>query len=204
MTKPVPDGYMEDGQGRLIPVDAIKPIDLARDALVREIAEKARAMSGQLKALKQSTFADIEAFVDMSAEQYGINLGGAKGNVTLLSFDGRIKILRATDDQIVFDERLQAAKALIDECLNEWTASAGPELRAIVDRAFEVDKAGKLSTSRVLSLRRVDIKDARWQEAMRAISDSIQIVGSKSYVRVYERIDDTDRYRQIPLDVAGA
>jgi hypothetical protein len=29
------------------------------------------------------------------------------------------------------------------------------------------------------------------------------VVGSKSYIRVYERIGDTDQYRPISLDIAG-
>jgi hypothetical protein len=55
----------------------------------------------------------------------------------------------------------------------------------------------------VLGLRRLDIKDARWLKAMAAISEAVQVVGSKSYIRVYERIGDTDQYRAIPLDIAA-
>jgi hypothetical protein len=32
-----------------------------------------------------------------------------------------LKIQRNIAEHIVFDERLQAAKQLIDECLKEWT-----------------------------------------------------------------------------------
>jgi len=201
---PSPDGYMRDGQGRLIPVETVKPIDLARDELVQQIVTAARAMSRALSEFKKSTFSDIGAFVELSAEQYGAKLGGTKGNVTLLSFDGRFKVLRAYQDDITFDERLQAAKALIDECLRDWTREAGPEIRALIDRAFEVDKHGRLNTGRILALRRVDIKDDRWRRAMDAIGESIQVVGSKGYIRVYERVGETDRYEPIPLDVAGA
>ena len=38
----------------------------------------------------------------------------------------------------------------------------------------------------VLALRRLNIEDKRWQRAMTAISDAIQITGSRSYLRVYE------------------
>jgi hypothetical protein len=37
-------GYMQDAAGRLVPVDSIKPIDLERDKLVREIAAHAIAL----------------------------------------------------------------------------------------------------------------------------------------------------------------
>ena len=100
-------------------------------------------------------------------------------------------------------KRLQAAKALIDECLKDWTASASSELKAIVNGAFDADKQGNISTTRVLALRRLDIKDPRWLKAMTAIGEAIQVVGSKAYVRVYKRIGDTDQYQQIPLDLAA-
>ena len=77
------------------------------------------------------------------------------------------------------------------------------EIKALIDRAFEVDKEGRLNTGRILTLRRVNIDDARWHQAMQAIGDSIQVVGSKSYVRVYRRKGDSDVYEQISLDIAG-
>lgn len=199
-----PTGYKHDGQGRLVPIETIKPIDLARDDLVQQLVEEARVASCALGAFKSKAFDDIQAFVELSAEQYGAKLGGQKGNVTLMSFDGRYKILRACQDNITFDERLQAAKALIDECLRDWTKDTGPEVRALIDRAFEVNKEGKLNEGRILALRRVEIKDARWKRAMDAIGESVQVVGSKSYIRVYERVGNSDRYEPIPLDVAGA
>ena len=102
-----------------------------------------------------------------------------------------------------FDERIQAAKSLIDECLNEWSAGSRPELRTLIERAFNVDKEGNLSTSRILGLQRVEIKDERWLKAMQAISESVQVVSSKSYVRLYERIGDSDQWQPIALDMAG-
>ncbi|NYT80915.1 DUF3164 family protein [Alcaligenaceae bacterium] len=200
----IPEGYKQDAQGRLIPEDSIRPIDLERDLLVAQLVDGAKQCAAELREYKARAFADIAAFVELSAEQYGARVGGTKGNVTLMSFDGRYKVQRAHDESITFDERLQAAKALIDECLRDWTKSTGPEIRALIDRAFEVGKTGQLNTGRILALRRVNIDDPRWQEAMQAISESVQVVGSKAYIRVYERQGDSDRYVPIPLDVAGA
>lgn len=202
-TSRIPPGYRADGQGRLVPLEAIKQIDLLRDDLVVKIAEQAKAQSQQLAAFKEQSFADISAFVEISAEQYGVVIGGRKGNLTLYSFDQRYKVIRAVDETLVFDERLQVAKALIDECLADWTSNARPELKAIIDRAFEVDKAGNINTDRVLGLRRLETKDERWLRAMQAISDSTMVSASKSYMRVYERVGQTERYEQIPLGMAG-
>lgn len=199
----IQEGYRKDAKGHLVPVDLIKPIDLARDELVTELVKKAKSVSALLGEFKASAFGDIKAFVEMSAEQYGASIGGKKGNVTLLTFDGRFKIIHAVQDSIKFDERLQAARALIDECAAEWTQDARSEVRVLVNEAFRTDKAGEISTGRVLGLRRLEIQDGRWQQAMRAIGEAVQVVGSKSYLRVYERIGDSDQYAPIPLDIAS-
>ncbi|MCR4537344.1 DUF3164 family protein [Pseudomonas sp. 18.1.10] len=199
----IPEGFLQDAKGHLVPVVLIKPIDLARDELVSELVKKAKNVSALLGEFKASAFGDIKAFVEMSAEQYGAAIGGKKGNVTLLTFDGRFKIIHAVQDSIKFDERLQAARALIDECAAEWTQGARSEVRVLVNEAFRTDKSGEISTGRVLGLRRLEIKDGRWQRAMQAIGEAVQVVGSKSYLRVYERIGDSDQYAPIPLDIAG-
>lgn len=199
----IPAGYRINAQGHLIPESLIKPIDLERDRLVQHLVDRASELSGELADFKAVAFGDIEAFVDLSAEQYGAKLGGKKGNVTLLSFDGRYKVIRAVQEGIAFDERLQAARALIDDCLSEWTEGARPEVVALINDAFRTDTKGEIRTARVLALRRLEITDERWQRAMQAIGEACQVVGSKSYIRVYERIGDTDQYQPISLDIAG-
>jgi len=199
----VPAGYWKDGEGRLIPESMIKPIDRARDDLVREMVDNARVLSAALAKFKSKAFGDVGAFIEMSGEQYGVKLGGTKGNVTLLSFDGRFKVVRQIQEALVFDERLQAAKALIDECLQEWTAGSRDEIKALINDAFQVNKEGKINTNRVLGLKRLDIRNERWGRAMQAISDSVQVAGSRPYIRIYERIEDTEQYRPISLDLAA-
>lgn len=199
----IPAGYKADSMGRLVPIDTIKDIDLARDDLVMELIHEAQDLNKRLLAFKEKAFGDIQAFIELSAEKYDAKIGGRKGNVSLISYDGKYKILRANQDHIVFDERIQAAKALIDECIKDWTSDARSEIKALIDRAFEVDKEGNLNTGRVLTLRRVNITDKRWRDAMQAISDSVQTVGSKSYIRVYVRKADTEQYDQLSLDIAA-
>ncbi len=203
MGNAIPAGYWRDGEGRLIPENMVKPIDKARDDLVRELVGKAKAASAVLADFKAKAFGDIGAFVEMSGEQYGVKLGGVKGNVTLLSFDGRYKIVRQIQEHLVFDERLQAAKQLIDECIQAWTESSSDEIKALINDAFQVNKEGNINTARVLGLKRLNINDEKWLRAMQAIADSVQVAGSKPYIRIYERVGDTNQYQPISLDVAA-
>ena len=199
-----PEGYKKNPQGHLIPIEMIKPIDQIRDDLVLQLVHKAKGVSAALAEFKEYAFGEIADFVSLSAAEYGAAIGGQKGNVTLTSYDGRFKIQRAMSETINFDERLQAAKALIDECLTDWTQDARAELKTLINDAFRADKEGNINTNRVLGLRRLNIGDQRWQNAMAAIGDAVQVTGSKAYVRFYERVGQTDKYEPIALDVAGA
>ena len=136
-------------------------------------------------------------------EQYGVATGGEKGNVTLTSFDGRYKVVRHMQERIVFGEQLMAAKELIDQCVTTWSAGASDNIRALVQHAFQVDKEGKINTSRVLSLRRLAIDDPAWLDAMSAIADSMHTTGTTAYIRFYERTDTQAPWRAIVLDMAG-
>lgn len=195
--------YMEDAQGRQVPVSMIKKFDLKRHDLVCSIMQRAFAERERLAEFKQQVWEEIQSFVDESAKDSGAKkLGGKKGNITLTSFDGRYKLIVAVNDGILFNEKLQIAKQLIDECISKWSKNARPELKVLVDDAFNVGKNGLVSTGKVLGLRRLNITDATWRRAMDAITESIQVVSSKTYMRFYERQDD-ESYKQIPLDVAS-
>jgi len=203
-TQAVPAGYRQDSAGRLVPEDSIRQIDLLRDDLVRRIAERAERLGQELRQFKEDTLSEIAAFVETSAQEYNVKLGGTKGNVQLTSYDGKYRILRANHDSMTFDERLLAAKELIDECLRDWSGRPGVPngLIVIANKAFRRNAAGEISVSRVLDLRSHDIDDPRWQKAMEIITDSIRVQASITYLRLYKRAGQTDQYDQLPLDIA--
>lgn len=193
--------YMENAVGHLVPIEQIKAIDLARHELVTEVATAFLEAKKSLQKLKEKTVGDIEAFIQMGAEEYGVQVGGKKGNVSLYSYDGKYKLHRQISEYLVFDERLQAAKCLIDECIKDWSQGANANITVLVNAAFEVDKQGKINVGRVLSLRQLKIDDDRWKRAMEAISDSLQVVGSKAYIRLYER-GANGEYNAVSLDMS--
>ena len=200
---PIPDGYMQDAKGALWPVENIREIDRLRNDLVGEIVAKTKLQSEALAKFKAAVFGDIEAFVQLSGEKYGVAMGGKKGNVSLLSFDGRYKVQRAVSESLAFDERLQIAKELVNQCIHLWSEGSRSEIRALINDAFQVDKEGRVNVARILSLRRLEITDDKWLTAMKAIGESIQVAGSKTYFRVYERVGDSEQYQPISLDIAA-
>ncbi len=194
--------YMEDGQGRLVPLDMVKEIDLTRDSLVRQLVQKAQGLQTDMINFKETSLSEIKSFVDLSAMEWDVVIGGKKGNIILYSFDGRYKVQVQISENLVFDEQLQIAKKMIDECLTKWTQKSSSEIKVLINDAFQVDKAGRINAKRILSLRRLDIKDKLWRKAMDAISASLQVVDSKEYFRLYKRTGQ-NKWQPISLDMAA-
>lgn len=202
-TETQPEGYMRNAVGHLVPTDQVREQDMLRDQMVNELATQAITLHAALRDYKTRALSEIDDLVQIAADRYGTAVGGRKGNVSLLSYDGRFKIQRHIADRIAFTEELESAKALINDCIDRWSQGANPHIRALVDRAFRTDTKGQLKTSSVLELLRLEIDDDGWRGAMEALKDSIHTVGTSVYVRVYQRIDVTDQYRAIPLDLAA-
>ncbi|MFN3994864.1 MAG: DUF3164 family protein [Tabrizicola flagellatus] len=196
--------HMRDSKGALVPLNMVKPQDQLQDELVRKIMGYAIALSEQVSRFKAHTFDDIGGFEALLAQEYDAKIGGTKGNKTIMSFDGLFKVQVQVADNVVFGPELQIAKALVDECLNEWAEGARDEIRAIVTRAFNTDKEGQINRSEIFMLLRLEIEDERWQRAMKAIRDAMRIVGSKTYVRCYRRETFDGPWQAVSIDLAKA
>lgn len=199
----IPAGYWRNSIGALIPAAKVKDIDKDRHRTVTQLCEQAKQESARLAGFKLSAMAAVNEFIERSLAEYDVKAGGKKGNVTLVTFDGRYKIVRQMQESLEFDERLQAAKALIDECVRDWSKGSNANMKVLVNDAFKVDRAGLISTTSVLRLRSLEISDEKWLRAMDAISDSIRVASTKPYIRFYERVGESDSYSPISLDVAA-
>jgi hypothetical protein len=191
-------------KGEKLPIGAVKPQHVMEDQFVRDEVSHAIALSEQLSRFLAHFFTNYGAYQDLLSEKYDATVGGPKGNSTMSTYDGKFEIKVQVADQISFGPELQIAKTLVDECLTDWTASAGDEIKAVVTRAFNTDKAGQINRAALYSLLRLEIADARWRRAMEAIRDSMRVDGTKTYVRFF-RYDTPDGRRQaITLDLADA
>ena len=196
--------YMTDQSGKLVPVALIKETDKLMDQTVRTMMGFASALSAQIARFKGHCFDDVGALQDLLAEKYGTKVGGAKGNITLTNFDGTMKVTVQVQEQLTFGPELQAAKALVDECIEGWSEGASDNIRALVNHAFQVDKEGQINRAALFQLRRIEIDDDRWKRAMEAVTDSMRVSGSATYVRFYQRKTPQDRWQAVSIDLATA
>ncbi len=196
--------YIRDAKGSLVPLASVKAADLLMDETVRGILDQARALSATIAAFKSETFERVGALQALIAQNYGGTVGGKKGNITLMSFDGCMKVQVQVADLLEFGPELQAAKGLIDACLTDWAVGSAVELQALVNRVFQVDKEGKINRAELFMLLRVEIADERWVRAMDAIRDSIRVIGSRTYVRFYQRPAPDAAWSAVTIDLAAA
>lgn len=209
---PIPSGrreidgteYVQDAKGGWVPVSVVKPQDLLMDEVVRKVMGFAVALSNQIERFKGHTVTDLGEFEALLEQEYNCTVGGAKGNKTFTSHCGTMRVRVQVQDHIDFGPELQIAKGLIDQCLNEWSADARPELRAIVTRAFNTDKEGQINRTEIFMLLRLDIEDRRWQGAMAAIRDAMRVVGSKTYIRFQTRRSTDAEWETVTIDLAKA
>ncbi|AZE35259.1 DUF3164 family protein [Pseudomonas chlororaphis] len=198
----IPAGFVRNAIGHLVPVDQVREQDKLRDQVAAELAEAAKKLHLDLKNFKKKSLGDIADLISIAGERYGVQMGGKKGNVTIATYDGKYKVVRSHADRLTFTEEMEVAKVMVYDCIKTWSKGADNHLLAIVDRTFSPNRNGQIKTSDVLDLLRLEIDDDTWKAAMKAVKDSILVSGSAVYIRVYERVNGTDEYRAIPLDLA--
>lgn len=198
----IPEGYMRNALGHLVPEDQVREQDKLRDHVARELAQEAEDLHARLKAFKAKALGDIADLVTIAAERYDVQLGGKKGNVTATTYDGEYQVTRSYAERVSFTEEVEAAKTLINDCIMRWSEGANPHIRALVDRAFRTDSQGQIRTSAILELLRLEIDDEEWQRAMTALKDSMQSAGTAVYIRVYKRVDRAGQLKPISLNLA--
>lgn len=196
--------YMTDAKGSLVPINLIKPVDKLEDEIVRKIMKYATDLNVQITRFRGHTMTDLGEFDALLDQEYSTKKRGKKGNRTYSTFDGLQKVVVQIQDTIDFGPQLQQAKTLLDECMNEWAANARPEIQAIITRAFNTDKEGKVNRSEIFMLLRLDISDERWLEAMRAIREAMRVTSSKEYVRFYTRDAIQDPWKSVTINLAVA
>ncbi|PZO64582.1 MAG: sulfate transporter [Paracoccus denitrificans] len=196
--------WMMDGVGKLTAIESIPAQKKLRDELVRKEFGFALAISDQISRFRAHVINNLEGFDALMAQEYGVKVGGEKGNRTYTSYDGLWRIEVKVQPRIAFGPEMGAAKALFDECMREWSEDTPAELRSIVTNAFDVDREGAINRTNVHILLNVDSADERFQEGQRALRDAMYVISSKEYVRFSRRASHRDKWSGVTIDLASA
>jgi hypothetical protein len=194
---------LTDAQGQQVPIQYVKPYDRARDKAARRILTRFLNASQYLAKVKADTLADIEA-LQTSTFPEAAHLGGAKGNLQFMSFDGLIRIRTEAKTLIEFDDRFRRAQELIFSYLDDLTGGTNhKDVATIIKAAFKPTAGGMLSRVKVTGLTRLSITHPKWVEAMDIIRECQFVKAGKSYLYCETKASSNDDFEMIPLDIAA-
>jgi len=201
----IPEGWIMNGLGHLVPVESVAPAILDEDAFVRELFAKAEAVEKALAEFRAAAFGDVEAFRSLAMEKYGLDRVSPTGYADLRSFDGRLSVQLSVGKKIVFGSDLDAVKALFDSCLNRWTDGMNKHAKALVEMAFRKDRKGEINADKLWELTSLSVEgeaDAEWDEAVRALKAAARWVATRPYLRFY-RQEKSQKPEMVRLDFSA-
>ncbi|MGB3408599.1 MAG: DUF3164 family protein [Jannaschia sp.] len=193
-----------DPKGRLVPASLVKDSDKLIDAQVREIFAHGLRLMAEIARFRGHCFDDIGSLRELLAEDYGLKRGGAKGNTSFTSYDGTIKVEVRIADQIAYGPELQVAKGLMDEYIEEVSEGVPDAVRALLEHAFEVGSTGHVNRSALYGLRRLNVQHPKWDMAMKAIADSMRVMGAKETFVISVRRSPEENFAALPINLANA
>lgn len=194
--------YWLDSSGKEIPLEAIDDEIKAEDELVEQLIGKAKDLQGIIKERKAEMSNLINTHLAAKAAKFKKEW---KGNAVFRDFSKEKAIYKKIGRFISFDNNLQLAKQLIDECFVAWGGNSNSNLVAVVNKAFDVNNAGKVDVKEILCLRKIKISGEKadtWKQAMDLIADSITVQSTKDYFYFQEK-DEKGVMRTIVLDFSS-
>lgn len=186
-----------DPQGLEIPPSRVTKQEKAREHTVDRVFAEVWKLRKALIAGKQQITGLVENHLDEFARQ--AKLDGWKGNASITNFGNDLRIERSVNELLDFTEEIGLAQQKIGECIRRWSDKANRNLRLVVDDAFRTDSKGKLNKKRIIGLKRLEIDDETWKEAMALIDDAIRIVDSRIYYTFHVK-DETGNWLSVSLN----
>jgi len=198
---PVPEGYMRDSQGRLVHESTLSEADAMRKRLVTDLVSRAIGEAAAVTKFVEAAYAELYSFCQLSAERFGVRWGETD-SFSMTSICGRFKIACDVDQGIAINESVGAAKALLDECLSDWSAGGKPQAVALLANTFRPTRNGKLSLTRLFDLLRNRDKpefvgEEKFQRLCDALEAAIQTTGKRRYMRFYARRTPADKWEMV-------
>lgn len=198
---PVPAGYLRDSQGRLVHESAVGEADAMRNRLVADLVARAVAKAEEVSGFFETAYNELYAFCQLSAERFGARWGETD-SFQMTSICGRFKVQCDVDQGVAINESVGAAKALLDECLADWSAGGKPQAVALLANTFRPTRNGKLSLTRLFDLLRNRDKpefvgEEKFQRLCDALEAAIQTTGKRRYLRFYARRTPADPWKMV-------
>lgn len=163
-----------------------------------------RALSDQIKTVKDATFGNFAAVLDMKAEVVGFKEDGQYSH-TFTNSDSTLRITLGVNTVDGWTDMAESGIAMVRRYLESLaTDDKTAALVKAVMKLLSKDRQGNLNASKVLQLQKMaeDSKDEQFIEAVKIIRESYQPTETRRYIRAQYRDDTTgNAWRNIPLSI---
>lgn len=173
--------------------------------LAIELVEDAKSLHDLMAEQKARMFQKAEQYVEAVLAEYNAKKRkNSRGTFTAESLDDRFKVELSIANLLRVNANVMAAHSLMTEVLNDLTEDVRPEIRMLLEAAYVPDeKTGRVSVERLKQVRNVSLPHPRWGEVLKAVADSIEVAGSRPYLRFYWREDRRDDWQPIVLQFSS-
>ncbi len=163
-----------------------------------------RALSEQIKTVKDSTFGNFKAVLDMKAEVVGFKEDGQYSH-TFTNSNSTMRLTLGVNTVDGWTDMAETGIAMVRRYLESLATDT--KTKALVNTVLKLlskDRQGNLNASRVLQLQKMadESKDDQFIEAVKIIRESYQPTETRRYIRAQYRDDTTgNAWRNIPLSI---
>ena len=163
-----------------------------------------RALSEQIKTVKDATFGNFAAVLDIKAEVVGFKEGGQFSH-TFTNTDSTQRLTLGVNTVDGWTDMAETGIAMVRRYLESLaTDDKTQSLVTAVLRLLSKDRQGNHNASKVLQLQKMaeDSKDEQFIEAVKIIRESYQPTATRRYIRAQYRDESTgNAWRNIPLSI---
>lgn len=159
-----------------------------KEATVISLCADAQRLEESIKYFRETAFNDMDALYELLCE-YSNRHSEGKGNFTLESIDGDLKIAYSRQNLGFFDERSTQAESHISDFINSEFAE-GDKIKKLVLTLLE-RKKGKLDIKMVQKLysMETDYENQNWVDGIRLLKESYTPSGSRPYINFYRKVN---------------
>ena len=169
-----------------------------------KIVAGAMKINSLLETFKLNLKSVCEDVEKASMAENGVIKENSKGNLTSYNFDRSIKIERSVSEPMKFDElTISAAKAKLDEFLNEAIESKFDFAKDMILTAFETTK-GQLDPKKITPLTRYEsrVNHPLFTAACKLIQQALRRPDSKTYFRIWQK-DEDGKFKSVELNFSN-
>lgn len=163
-----------------------------------------RALSEQIKSVKDTIFGNFKTVLDMKSDIIGLKDGGQFSH-TFTNSESTLRITLGVNTVDGYRDTVEDGIAMVRAYIESLaTDDKSKALVSAVLRLLSRDKQGSLKASRVLQLRKMaeESNDERFMEGVKIIEESYQPTETRSYIRAqYRDGSGNNAWKNIPLNI---